>query len=261
MFIDYNNKAVLITGGTKGIGKAIGLAFARQGAIVYLTYKWGNHNEDELYAEFADCPHKPVLIQSDVAAADDIKSLFTTIKEKNIPLHAIISNVAFAQIVQDMDALKKNVLDLSLNYSAWPIVSLTKTAYAVLNYYPKYITAISSDGADICHPGYDLAGSSKAVLETLVKYLALRLKKFGTRVNAVRPGFVDTESSRATFSPDVLAEINRKCPGIFLDPKAIAGTVLCLCSGAMDAVTGQILVIDEGWSLVSPIQYITGNHT
>lgn len=255
--LPFPRQNVLITGGTRGLGKAIGLEFAALGATTFLTHRWGSADESELCAEFASrgavAPH---IIESDASDPDAIHELFTEIKAEACHLDVLISNVAFAKIVNDVSDLKKSSLELSLSYSAWPLVQMIQTAYEILGRYPRYVIGISSNGAEICYEGYDLVGVSKAVLETLCRYLAFRLKRYGVRVNAVRPGLLDTASSRATFGDDTMDSIAQKWRDLFLAPESVARACVALCSGWMDSVTGQVIVVDEGWSLVSPVAYL-----
>lgn len=255
--VDYTGRAALITGGTKGLGRAIGLALARAGAQVWLTHRWGSADEAELLAAFEGLP-APRIVEADVSDRDRTRELMGEIEAAGAPLDVIVSNVAFAKVVGELADLKKNALDLSLNYSAWPLVDLAQAAEGVLGRFPRYLLGMSSDGGQVCHAGYELAGVSKSVLETFCRYLALRLKPHGVRVNAIRPGFVDTASSRATFGDAAVDDAADRFPGLFLDPDAVAGVCLALCSGLMDAVTGQVIVVDEGWSLVSPLAFVTG---
>ncbi len=127
----------------------------------------------------------------------------------------------------------------------------------MLGRYPRYVSGVSSDGEHVCHEGYDLAGVSKSVLETLCRYLALRLKPEGVRVNVIRPGFLDTVSGRQTLGDDVVNAMD-KLPGLLIDLRSVARVCVALCSGLMDSVTGQSIIVDEGWSLVSPVAYLTG---
>lgn len=252
-------RTVLVTGGTRGLGKAIGLAFAKTGATVFLTHRWGSADEEELRAEFqaADAT-APQILESDVSDEAAIKALLQTIKTQTGQLDVVISNVAFAKMTPTLADLNRRAMERSLGYSAWPLVELVQAAYAVLGRFPRYVIAISSDGATVCHPAYDLAGVSKAVLQTFCRYLALRLKEHGTRVNALRPGFLDTASARSTFGAAALDAIHARNPALLLDPTTVANVCLALCSGWMDGVTGQEIVVDEGWSLVSPLSYLTG---
>jgi enoyl-[acyl-carrier-protein] reductase (NADH) len=187
-----------------------------------------------------------------------VRDLFTQIKAEAHRLDVIFSNVAFAKVVNDLSDLKKSSLELSLSYSAWPLVQMTQMAQEIFGEYPRYLIGISSNGADVCYEGYDLVGISKAVLETLCRYLAFRLKRHGVRVNAIRPGLLDTASSRATFGGEVVDSIAQKMGDLFLPPASVARACVALCSGWMDSVTGQVIAVDEGWSLVSPVAYLAG---
>jgi NAD(P)-dependent dehydrogenase (short-subunit alcohol dehydrogenase family) len=250
---------VLVTGGTRGLGKAIGLEFARSGANVFLTHRWGSVDEGELADEFrAEGVSAPTVVESDASDEEATRALMTTIKRQAGRLDAIISGVAFAKVTHGLADLKKSALDLSLSYSAWPVVQLVQASQEVLGRYPRYVIAISSDGGQVCHEGYDLAGVAKSALETLCRYLALRLKSEGVRVNVVRPGFLDTVSARETFGDDTMEVLGRRSDGFLLDVKSVAKVCVALCSGLMDSVTGQVLTVDEGWSLVSPLAYVAG---
>jgi NAD(P)-dependent dehydrogenase (short-subunit alcohol dehydrogenase family) len=252
--IPLADRVVVVTGGTRGLGKAIGLEFARAGATVYLTHRWGSVDETALMSDFqmarAALPH---VVQSDVSDPEATRELMRTIAQRQQHVDVIVSNVAFAKVVRDLQDLKRNALELSLRYSAWPIVDLLQAAHEVLGKFPRYALGISSDGTEVCHPGYELAGASKAVLETLCRYLAIRLRNDGVRVNAVRPGFLDTASSRATFGEASLQAAQGRIGDRFLDPHKVALVCVALCSGLMDAVTGQVLTVDEGASLLSPL--------
>ena len=120
---------------------------------------------------------------------------------------------------------------------------------------PRYLIAISTDPH--CHQGYDLLGASKSVLETLCRYLAVRLKPEGVRVNAIVPGAIDSVNLAATVGKEVAAALRAR-GDVMLDPARMARTCVALASGLMDSVTGQTLVVDEGWSLVSPISMLSG---
>ena len=257
--VALDGRTALVTGGTRGLGKAVGLELARAGAAVFLTHRWGSASEAEIAAEFAAAAAPaPHVVESDVSDRAAVRDLMAAIKARTGRLDVVVSNVAFAKVVKDISELKKSSLDLSLSYSAWPLVDHVQAAREVLGRYPKYVIAISSDGPDVCHPGYELAGASKAVLETLCRYLAVRLRAEGVRVNAVRPGLLDTASSRAIAGDAAIDAVKERAPGVVQDPRGVARACVALCSGLMDSVTGQVLVVDEGWSLVDPLAFLTG---
>ncbi len=255
----FINKVVLITGGTKGFGKAAAFAFATRGACVYITHKWGSVDEAKLMQEFADAQAVPPrIIQSDVADPDANRELIELIMQEKSKIDVLISNVSFAKVVGGLDDWKRQALEISIKNSAWPVVELLRLCQHIIGKYPRYVIAVSSNGPDVCYPGYGMVGSTKALVETMCRYLAVYLKEAGVRVNVIRPGFLRTESSMATFGEELLDELAQRMPAIFLDPHAVAKSCLALCSGWMDSVTGQVITVDEGSTLVGPISYATG---
>lgn len=257
--VSFGGAAVVITGGTRGLGKALGMEFSRAGAAVYLTHRWSSVAETELREEFERAglavPH---IVESDASDPDAARALMQEVALHSEHLIAIVSNVAFAQVVGSMRDLQRTSLELSLRYSTWPVLELLHAAQEMLGRYPRYALAISTDGGAVCHPGYDMVGVAKAALETLCRYLALRLRGEGVRVNAVRCGPLDTASARATFGDELLDSDFAGRAGLMLEPHSVARACVALCSGLLDSITGQVITVDEGVSLISPIVHATG---
>lgn len=255
--VDLGGGGVVVTGGTRGLGKAVGMELSRAGATVFLTHRWGSADEDELRSEFAaeglPAPH---IIESDVSDPEAARALMQEVAAQKVRLVAIVSNVAFAGLVSDIGDLTRSSLELSLRYSTWPVLEYIHSARETLGYYPRYMLAISTDGGEICHPGYDMVGIAKAGLEALCRYLALRLRSEGVRVNVVRCGVLDTISSRATFG-DAVIDSDAVRQGLLIEPRSVARACVALFSGLMDSVTGQVITVDEGVSLIGPFAYMT----
>lgn len=246
---DFNDKAVLITGGTAGIGLATGLAFAKQGAHVYLTHRWGSADEGELKAKFeAVGSPAPEILEADVSQDEDTEALLNKIKEQHDGVEVMISNVSFAHVSKGHKDLSKKALKRSLQYSAWPFVRYLQLHKQIFDKYPRYAVGMSSRGPEYFLPGYDFVAASKAVMETFCKYLTADLLDEDIRINVVRANPVETASLEATFGPD-FSPFCRKFygDGFFIEPEEVADATLALCSGLMDGVKGQILLLDRGY--------------
>jgi len=241
-------QAVLVTGGTKGIGLATGLAFGRQGANVYLTHRWGSADEDAIRGRFAEVGAPvPKILEADASQDEDTENLMNEIKKDHGHLEVLISNVSFAHISQHHSDLSKKGLKRSLNYSSWPFISYLQVAKQVFGKYPRYSVGMSSRGPEYFLPGYDFVAASKAVMETFARYLTADLGDEDCRINVLRANPVDTESLEATFGPEFVPFCKKFYgPEFFVSPEQVADAALGLCSGMMDGVRGQILLLDNG---------------
>lgn len=245
---DFRGKTVLVTGGTKGIGRAIGLAFGTLGARCVLTHKWGTATDDEVNGAFAAAGAPvPRIVRADVSSDDDTRALFEQLRDTGTTLEALVSNVSFSFVTNAVDDYRKRSLMKSLEYSAWPMVSYANAAVTYLGRAPRYVVGISSPGPDAFHAGYDFAASAKSVMEVLARYTSDRMHGLDTRINIVRPGGVFTESLDSTFG-DRFKEFALRLsePDHYFTGEEIAGTIVALCSGWMDGVQGQVISIDRG---------------
>jgi NAD(P)-dependent dehydrogenase (short-subunit alcohol dehydrogenase family) len=249
MIQSYKDKTVLVTGGTRGIGLATALTFAKIGASTVITYRWGTADEDEVKGKFAAVGAKePLIVQADVAEQEDTESLLNQIKSRFGGLDVFVSNVAGSVVVPDFESMTERALLKSISYSSWPTFAYLQSMKKVLGKYPRYVVATSSPGPDSFNPGYEFVAASKAVLETLVRYASYRLRDDNVNINVVRAAALDTQSTREMFGSELFEFLERMAPPGFswLQEEEVAKVILSLCSGLLDGVKGQILTVDKG---------------
>ena len=249
--IDMKGTAVLVTGGTKGIGLAAALHFAAAGAQTYLTYKWGSADTNALMTQFDQVKGlRPILLQADVSVDEDTDALLEEISKTSPQgVDIFISNVGYAATMRSLDDYKKRSLYKTLDYSTWPMIEYTKRIKAKFGKYPKRVIGVSSDGPDHFYRGYDYVAASKALLEFFGKYLAVHLFAEGSRVNVVRFGTVKTESFTAIFGEeffDYIVKEGLATEEMILKPDDCGKAIFALASGYMDAMNGQVINVDYG---------------
>jgi NAD(P)-dependent dehydrogenase (short-subunit alcohol dehydrogenase family) len=248
MLADCRDRVVLVTGGTMGVGLATALAFAERGAACWLTYRWGSADEEEVRSRFAAVGGRPPrLVLADVANAEDTDALLAAMRADHERVDVLVSNVSAAPVVGDLADYSSRALFKSIEYSAWPLVEYTRRIRSVFGRYPRYVVGMSSTGVDTFSVGYDFVAASKAVLETLCRYLNYRLFDEDVRINVVRSRSIRTASFEAHFGPD-FGEFARRFTREqhFMQADEVAKVVVALCSGLMDGVSGQVLTVDRG---------------
>lgn len=250
MELDFTGKTVLITGGTRGIGLETALAFGQRGARCILTYRWGEHEEHSLLERFSErgAP-APLILQADVANKEDTLALMQTIKESVSIVDIFISNVSVAMLIQSFEDYSLKGLKQSISYSSWPLVSYTMQLKETFGQYPKYVLAISSTGPDHYSFGYDYVAASKTVLEVLCRYLNYRLRGEEVVINAVRSRAIKTKTFEETFGAELTPFVQKFLPdNYWVEPEELANSLVALCSGYCDGISGQTIDVDKGTS-------------
>ena len=243
----FAGASVLVTGGSRGIGREIALRFAQEGAArVAIGYLRNDSAAERTAGELRELGAEPVLVRGNVSSArvtDQVAKLG--------PLAALVHNAATGVIRPALETEEKH-FDWTMGANARALLSLAQAAAPGMA--PgSSIVALSSLGAHRVLENYVLVGASKAALESIVRYLAVELAPRGIRVNAVSGGVVETEA--LDYFPNkeqMLALARERTPaGRIVGPGDLADAVVFLCSPAAEMIRGQTLVVDGGYSLLA----------
>jgi NAD(P)-dependent dehydrogenase (short-subunit alcohol dehydrogenase family) len=243
MFPDLGGKVALVTGGTRGLGLAAGLALGRHQASVWLTHKWGSADEDEVRGRFADVGAPPPrIVMADVADPSDTHALFDEIAAEHDGLDLLVANACVAAVGGSLAALRPRDLARCLQASAWSLPDHVDHCRRALGAGPKRIVVISSDGVTTHHPRYDYVALAKAALEAMAARSDVARD---ARVFVVRTRQSTTGGFAEVFGERTLALLQRYAR-FAVQPAEIGDVVLACASGHLDALHGQPLQVDHG---------------
>jgi enoyl-[acyl-carrier protein] reductase III len=243
--MSFHGASVFVTGGSRGIGREIALRFADEGAArVAIGYLRNDRAAEEVAEELRARGAEPTLVRGNVSSdkvAEQVSALG--------PLDALVHSAATGVIRPALETEDKH-WEWTMNANARALLSLAKAAAPTM---PKgsAIVAISSLGSFRVLENYVLVGTSKAALESIVRYLGVELAPRGIRVNAVSGGVVDTDALEHFPNRDeMLRAANERTPvGRMVEPRDIADAVLFLSGPNSQMICGQTLIVDGGFSL------------
>ncbi len=243
------DKIALVTGASRGIGRAIAQKLASAGCDVAVNYYNSHEAAEALCAELRAVGRRAHAIQARVGEPESVDELFVEFRKHFDRLDILVSNAA--------SGVLKPALELTLKHWRWCLetnaLALNLLAQRAVSLMPAggRIIAMSSLGAQRASPTYGFVGASKAALESLVRTLAQELGPRGIRVNAVSAGVVDTDALQ--FFPNreqMLAAFAERAPaGPVLTVHDVAGAVYLLCLPEAGMVTGHTLVVDGGFAI------------
>lgn len=247
----FQDKVVLVTGASRGIGRAIVTLFSREGAHIVLNYLRNEEAARETEKILTNQGSRVLLFQANVGNPNEAKELVETAGKKFGKLDVVVHNAALGAF-KPVAELRVNQWDLSLDVNAKAFLVLAQAALPWMSKEGGSLIALSSLGSKRCIPNYGAIGISKAALETLVRYLAVELAPKKIRVNAVSGGLVDTDAIRAfpegeRFKKEVLQRTPAGRIGV---PEDLAKVVLFLATEEAGWVYGQTITADGGLSLI-----------
>lgn len=246
MQISLQQKVAIITGGSRGIGRAIAITLAAAGATVVVNYKGNQAAADEVVAAIEQADGHALAVQGDVAVPEDVERLFKTTIERFGRVDILVNN---AGVTRDtlLLRMKETDFDSVLNTNLRGVYLCTRAALRPMSKAGGgRIINISSVVGLIGNAGQANYAAAKAGIIGFTKSIAREMASRGITVNAVAPGYIDTEMT-STLGEQVRAAILENIPlGRLGMPQDVAGAVCFLASDAAAYITGQTLTVDGG---------------
>ncbi len=251
----FEGKVALITGASRGIGRALALRLAARGTKVVVNYKQNDELAREVMAEIERLGGGGMAVRADLESVEEIEAMFDQVQEQFGRLDFFVSNASASNFHHFMD-LKPHHLERTFNLNVRAFVVGTQRAVRLMPESGGRIVVLSSYGSIRSFPTYANLGSAKAAIETWARYMAIELAPRGVNVNAVNGGIIETDSSSYFYATGRVPSLDTVLPKI---PKRrmgsaaeVAECVLFLLSPGAEYVTGTTLVVDGGLTSIAP---------
>ena len=242
-------KVALVTGGSRGIGRAIALELANEGADVIINYLRHRTAAQNTAEEIRQKGRQAHTIKANVGEPEKIESMFAEIADKFGHLDILVNNAASGVARKAMD-LDERGWAWTMDINARAFLLCAQRAARLMEGRGGKIVAISSLGSRLVMPVYTAVGVSKAALEALTRYLAIELAPHGIAVNAIAAAAVETEALNVYKPDEKLSETWQTTPaGRMVQPDDIAKLVTFLCRDESFMIRGQTIIIDGGFSI------------
>lgn len=243
-------KVALVTGSSRGLGKALAIALAEQGYDIVVNYARSKTAALDTVKEIEARGQRALLVRANVGDVDKLRGMFATIKEEFGRLDVFVSNAA-SGVLRPIMELEESHWDWTMNINAKAMLFGAQEAAKLMDKGGKII-GISSLGSIRYLENYTTIGVSKAAVESITRYLAVELAPKGIAVNTVSGGAIDTEA--LTHFPnreELLNDARVNTPaGRMVEIDDMVKAALFLISDNADMIRGQTIIVDGGRSVV-----------
>jgi dehydrogenase/reductase SDR family protein 4 len=250
-YLSLAGKIALVTGGSRGIGKAIALTFADAGADLVISSR-KQAALDEVAAEIRATGRRALAVAAHNREPDDLRQLIERIKTEYGRLDILVNNAATNPVMAPLVETDEKAFDVIMNTNLKGYFLLSQmAAKMMIAQGGGYILNISSIGGISPDKGLGVYCISKAAINMLTRALALELGEYNIRVNALAPGVVQTHFSQALWSNQALMDQEMQHMPLkrIAQPQEVARMALALVSDAASYITGQVIIMDGGGSI------------
>ncbi len=244
------DKVAVITGSSRGIGKATALLFAKEGAKVVINYR----KEEEKAREVADQVEKlgseAIAVRADISKPEDIKKLFQEAVKAFGTVDILVNNAGYVVMKEFFDLTAEDWREMLDMHLTGYFICSQEAAKIMKNRGGRILSISSIRGLENCgREGVMPYSAAKAGVINLTKTMAKELAKYNINVNAVAPGFTETDIAKQ-WTPEIKEKALRDTYlNRFVQPEEIAGALLYLASEDAKSVTGEVIVVDGGFQL------------
>jgi len=247
---NIEGKVALVTGGSRGIGKAIAIRLAEHGMDIAVNYVRHKQDAKAVAEEIEKRGRRCLLIKTNVANEPDVEDMFAQIGEEFGSLDVLVSNAASGVLKPVLDLTERH-WNWAMNINARALLSLVKYGMPLMKEGSRVI-GVSSLGSIRAIENYTTVGASKAALESLVRHLAVELGPRGIRINTLSAGAVDTDALKHFPNREEILEnsLKRTPLGRLITPDDVADVALFLCSNLSDMIQGQVITVDGGYAIM-----------
>jgi gluconate 5-dehydrogenase len=251
---ELEGKVALVTGGSKGIGRAIALAIAEAGADVAIAAR-GPEALEKAAAEIEGAGRRALAVPTDMSDPEQVQALVERATSELGTLDILVNNAGAAPFMATVDSIRLEGFDKYFRINFMSAVYATQAAAPVLLARGEGASVINvaSVAGFIASPGLTYYAGAKAALISFTRTVAQEWASSGVRVNAIAPGWIETEmNDQARQNPDWAESIRSLIPmGRWGTPEDVANVALFLASDAASFITGSVIVVDGGQTLAS----------
>jgi 3-oxoacyl-[acyl-carrier protein] reductase len=243
------DKVAIVTGASKGIGAAIAKQLAAEGAAVVVNYSSSKSGADKVVDEIKASGGKAIAVQADAARKTDIERLFGETKKAFDRLDVLVNNAGIYEF-SPLDSITEEHFHKQFNLNVLGVILAAQAAAKLFDNTGGSIINLSSVVSTLAFPNASVYSGTKGAIDSITRSLASELGPRGIRVNAIRPGMVETEGTHAAGieNSDMQKQVKAQTPlGRLGQPQDIAGTAVFLASADSSWITGETFVISGGF--------------